>query len=568
MLQNPPLGHTTSTASDGPFDHPGNASDLRSQAFLHWETIHAQLTETIRLYLEACMALHSACTTPDLLPDKPYRDVDAKLLELRSGEERLIRARYVLKMVRNKSRALTPISILPSEILVTIFSITSDECQKTCFATTSCAFKPKNPPFASVCTLWRQLYFRWHTSASHLDLVVSGSATDVYYRYAEAVASRSVEAPLHLAIQNWVDKSESAISSNDVAKLVDFLGPLLPRVCGIDIYLKSSSQFLLDSLVMYWAECGPKTSPKIFKVWNMSEDGPLELRTPIELPDKQQLSSTEFQHFFSSLQTLVLYKCSVTSDTGVYKRLIYLRLSSLYETSASLNILDILAASPDLRSLAVDDVRFAQPGKNTRAVPLASLQNISLSQSCTEHSLRYLFPMLNTGSSSLSVVMRISLESDFACESQAFFHRSNVNRLFIYGSDYYRYSTVASLCPAPDLQELVLRDCTLLNINSTEDPSVMDENGSMRTPWPILHTLYLIGCTLDLEGLKKIVVLHPIRKLRIFNGSLVSDEQQQMTLEECTQCEEMFYQAGVDVKCIQDEIDCPTRRNFHDRLYA
>ncbi|KAG8794698.1 hypothetical protein FRC12_022422 [Ceratobasidium sp. 428] len=567
-LQNAPLGHGISTTSCGPkFDHSGSAFDLRSQAFLHWETIHAQLTETIRLYLEACLALHSACTAPDL-PDKSYREVDIKLLELCSSEGELIQARSVLTTIRNKSRALTPISVLPSEVLVAIFSIASNECQETCFASVRSVSKPKTPPFASVCTQWRQLYFRWHVSASHLDLVVSGSVADAYYRYAKAVASRSVGAPLHLAIRDRVDKSETTVPSDDVAKLVDFLGPLLPRVCAVDITLKSLSQFLLDFFVLSWAKCRLRAPPKVFKVWNSAEDGPLELRTPIELPDKEQLSSAEFQHFFSSLQTLALYDCSVTSDTGVYKSLVDLRIDWLHTGSISLNILDILVAAPNLHSLAVEDVRFAELGENTEAVPLALLRNISLSQSKIGDSLRHLFPLLNTGSNTLSVIMRIILEPDFTCESQAFFRRSSVKRLFAYGNQRYRYSTVASLCPAPDLQELVLRDCGFLNINSTEDLSVMDENESMRTPWPLLHTLYLVGCTLDLENLKKIVVLHPIRKLRIFNGYVVPDERRKMTPEECTQFEEVFSQAGVDVKCTQDEIGCPTRLNFYYRLYA
>ncbi|KAG8778819.1 hypothetical protein FRC12_024807 [Ceratobasidium sp. 428] len=568
MLQNPLLGHAASAAGDGPFGHPGSASDLRSQAFLHWETIHAQLIETIRLYLEACMALHSACTTPDLLPDKPYCDVDAKLLELCSGEEILIQARYVLKMVRNKSRALTPISMLPSEILVTIFSMASDECRKTCFAPVFSESKPKTPPFANVCTQWRQLYSRWHVSASHLDLVVSGSVADAYYRYATAVASRSVEAPLHLAIQDRVDKSETAASSDDAAKLLDFLGPLLPRVCGIDIGLKPSSQSLLDSLLTSWIKCRPKAPPKVVKVWNSTGDGVLEPRTPIELPDKEQFPSAKFQHFFSSLQTLALCECSVTLDTDVYKRLEDMRIDFAHEAFTSLNILDILAASLNLRSLVVANVKFAKLGKNTGKVPLMSLQNIGLSQWNIEDSLGHLFPLLNTGSNSLSVVTRITLEPDFTRESRAFFDRSSVKRLFTYGDYRYRYSSVASLCPAPKLQELALRDCTLLNINFTEDSSVMDENGLMRTPWPMLHTLYLVGCPINLEDVKKIVTLHPIRKLRIFNGSLLPDKRQEMTLEECTQFEETISQAGVDVRCVPDEIDCPTRLNFYDRLYA
>ncbi|KAG9125724.1 hypothetical protein FRC07_006465 [Ceratobasidium sp. 392] len=438
----------------------------------------------------------------------------------------------------------------------------SNECRNTCFTPARSLPNPKAPPFAIVCAQWRQLYLRWHVASSHLDLIVGGSVADAYYHYAEARAANSIDAPIHLSIRDWVNKSVNAkaVSVDEVAKLISFVTPLLPRVCAIDITFKFRSQRLLDSVVSSWAKCGSSILPKVFKVWNTSESGPLELKAPTESP-------TEFRDFFSPLQTLALYNCTIASDTSVYRGLVDLRIDWLHNDASPLNITDILAASPNLRSLAVEDVKFVELGENIEMIPLMSLQNISVSQSKIENSLKHLLPLLDTGSNSTNVIMRVILPPDFIPESRAFFLRSSVKRIFTYGNERYHHSIVASLCPAPDLQELVLRDCSL-KYDPDEDSSITDENGNTCTPWPLLHTLYLVGCTFEFEALRKFVLSHPMRKLRVYNGYIQPDVRRKMKPEECEELEGMFSQTGIDVKCVQDEVDCPTRLNFFDGLYA
>ncbi|KAG9092840.1 hypothetical protein FS749_015405 [Ceratobasidium sp. UAMH 11750] len=557
-------------------DFPNNLASLQSRAFQRWELAHSQLTRTIQSYLEACIALDASCTalasrSLSHLSKESYHRIDMELLNLSSSKESLVKSRAVLAKIRNKSSTLAPISVLPSETLTTIFSMADDECLRNCFASVRSLCRPKAPGFASVCTQWRQLYFRWHVTSSHLDLVVGGEVNDAYYRHAKILAAKSPDAPLHLSIQDRVDNSSTKgdVSSDEVEKLVQFLVPLMPRVHVVDISFKFGSQLLLDSVVLPWVNCGTRVSPKVFKVWNTTGTGlPLQLGGPIELPHEGRVSSEELQHFFAPLQTLALWHCYAPPSASVYKGLTDLRLDILYDESISLDIVECLAASPNIHSLAVDDVKFVEQGESPTTVPLNSLRNLSLSQSKIGNSLKHLFPLLDTGSSSVTVIMRIILNPDFTSESQAFFRRSSVKRLFAYGNERYRYSSVASICPAPDLQELVLRDCSL-RVEASGDSPITDEGGCTSTPWPLLHTLYLIGCTIEFETLQKLVSLHPIRKVRVHNGYIQMDERRKMTVEEHAKLEELLEsQEGIDVKCVPDEVGCPTRLNFFDRMYA
>ncbi|KAG9074102.1 hypothetical protein FRC06_010932, partial [Ceratobasidium sp. 370] len=357
----------------------------------------------------------------------------------------LQKARGVLVRVRNRSRALSPIGMLPSEILIIRSSA-----------------RPKAPAWASVCAEWRQLYLRFHATSSHLDLVVGGGAENIYYRHAEATANRSPGSPLHLVIRNRVDNTvNSVVSPDEIARLVGFITPLMPRVCALEISFENGSQLLLDSVVLCWIDGRPRDPPKVFKVWNSFTSKAIQLASPAKLSSQGPLSSRDFWEFFRPLQTLALQHCYVSPTSGILGGLVDLHLDWPYGNQAPLNILEILAASPGLRSLTIDDVECVQREDTPEAVYLNALQNLTLSQCEIKNSLNRFLPWLNTGANLVSAMMRVIIHPDFIPESQDFFRRSSVKRLFAYGTERYRCTLVAQLCPAPDLEELVLRECNL-----------------------------------------------------------------------------------------------------------
>lgn len=375
-------------------------------------------------------------------------------------------------------------------------------------------------------------------------------------------------APLHFVIRDRLDRTDDscAATPDEVTKLVHFMAPLMPRVFSVDIAFKYKSSLLLNSVVSCWVKHGSGILPKIFKVWNSIKTEPVWLGDFTEVSPKDQVSCSESQSFFSSLETLAVHNCHTPLNIGLYEGLTHLNLEELHKDPTVQDLHRIFSASPDLHTLMIEDINLSHTEKTLEPVWLNSLQNLGLGQVDVTDCLKQLLPLLNT-TSSIAVIMRMAVQPNFVSEAQGFFGRSKVERLFIFGVGRYHYTLITSLCPAPGLQELVVRDCSF-NPHSSEDPFGSDNDELGRTPWPLLHTLYLIGCTIDRETLKRILELHPIRKLRIFSGYAHLDDTHKRTLEECVELEEFLAGKNIDVKVAPNETGCPKRSNFFDGMYA
>ncbi|KAG8739005.1 hypothetical protein FRC10_006266 [Ceratobasidium sp. 414] len=525
--------------------------DPHLETFGHWESAQDQLIRAIQVYSDACATL-------DHLPDSFFQTISGKIPGLTSGMDKLCEARTALFKIRNRSQTLAPISMLPSEILTATFSMAYDDCLRTCFSPVRSTFNPKVPAFASVCTQWRELYLQ-SIFSSHLDLIIGGSTSNTYYSHAAMLAGRSTSGPLHLVIKDhrsWT----SDVNDDEVSELVQFLIPLMPRVRGIDVTLKEYTQHLLDRLVSCWVKYGSTTPLRALKIWNSSKRDPVHLRTPATMAPGELISPVQFNNFFEPVQILALQDCYAPSASTLFKALVGLRLDWPHKHQTSFNVLDILSASPGLRSLTIEDAKFLKQEGSPEPVWLSSLKNLCLSQSKVEGGLKNLLPSLYTRSDSVNVIVRVIPDPDFVHEFQALFRRSNVKRMFVYGSEY-TYSSVTQLCPAPDLRELVLRDCNI-RTGLPDDPSTMAEAGYIPTPWPQLHTVYLIRCTVDGSNLRKLIESHPIRKLWVYNK--YGPPGGWSRFKELLSATER----DIDVKFIRDETGCPTRSNFLDRLYA
>jgi hypothetical protein len=559
-------------SSSCPFD---DSTDIYAKAFHHWKGVRSQLAHIIGLYVETCIALDAVCALP-LLHASSHHSLQEKFSELAlelpilaSDELKLQRARSILTRIRNRSSALTPINALPSEILVSIFSMASDDCLRNCFSLVYSASVPKTPALASVCTLWRELYQNFHTTSSHLDLIVSGSSSDACYHYADVLASRSFDRPIHLNIRECEFKQTNIPSTAEISRLVGFLTPLMPRVYALEIKFRTGSQLLIDSIVACWVKHGSSNMARIFKVWSSESASALQLGAFTELGPDERVSSDDFEEFFRPVRTLVLDDCYVPWISDIYKGLEKLCLGMLSERDQTQSdIAGVLDACPRLRWLVVDDLKILEQESTPDPVHLNHLEFLSISQHKVTASLKFILPLLITGSNSATVTIRLCKNPDFVSEARSFFTRSAVARLFVYGSDRYEYSLVSLLCPAPDLQELVIRDCAFRPYTSQEMlPG--DEATKNMDLWPLLHTVYLIGCTLDRDFLREFITLHPVRKLWFYRCYLMEEEERRhMTSQETNELKEFLSRDGVEVKYFKDEIGCPTRLNFFDKSYA
>jgi hypothetical protein len=296
-----------------------------------------------------------------------------------------------------------------------------DDCLRNCFALVSSVVLPKTPALAIVCIPWRQLYQRFHRASSHLDLVVSGSSSDAYHRYADILAAHSLHAPLHLNIRECDDQRADLPYEHEVSRLATFLVPLMPEVCAIEINFRVGSQALLESVMGCWIRHGSSSLAKILRVWS----GSLLRLEAVDQPGLEQISSTAFEEFFRPLRTLALEKCSVRRHSELCRGLleVYLGLNGLSQTQS--DIVGLLAACPRLRSLAVQDAKILEQEDTVEPVCLSYLESLSLSQYNFQPSFKTRLPSLITGPDSISVTIRISNNPDFISEARSFFRRSS-----------------------------------------------------------------------------------------------------------------------------------------------
>ncbi|KAG8787828.1 hypothetical protein FRC12_015218 [Ceratobasidium sp. 428] len=521
-----------------------------------------QLSCAIQPYLEACTALEAAGSASSLStsfanwPDRFFQSIVTETCELATLKQNLHTAGPILLRMRNQSRKLTPISALPLEILATIFSMADDNCLRSCFSLHSSNSEPEEPAFASVCIQWRKIYHRWHPTASHLDLVAYDSVSSRYYARAEVLVGRSPNAALHLVIQDT--KCDDEPTTSHASKLVQFLKPLMPRVHAVDLTLRANSQFLLDSLLACWVMYGSSSSLKCLKIWNRSRLE-AQIRAPAQTALEEQISTEQLNNFFEPIQTLVLVNCYASPGSGVYKELAHLRLAGLHESSTPLNIFEIITASPCLRSLAINNNVFLEPDEPAW---VDSLEVLSLMQSRVQGGLKNFLPWLNSKSNSISVIMQIVKDPNFVLESQDFFRRSSVTRLYAYSDEGRGITEVAQLCPTANLQELILERCNIRIDQQEASLTIMvDNHRYTRTPWPRLHTLYLITCMVELESFQQLLALHPIRRLRMYNCSLL--ENNWPTFDYARVEKQLSDATGIDVICISDvPAGSPTRTGF------
>ncbi|QRV82879.1 F-box-like domain-containing protein [Ceratobasidium sp. AG-Ba] len=395
-----------------------------------------------------------------------------------------------------------------------------------------------------------------------MDLIVSGEQSSDYYRYAESTLLSRLNIPLHIVIQDRVDESSDAneLSSAEIDQLLRFLRPALPRVFAMEIKLKFNSPLLLNCVVSSWMRGYFGDRSRILKIWNSSHNNPVLLKNSTEFSSQDTDYDCKSKSLLDSVETLVTRNChlGLGVETLNVKRL---NLEHLYGTSLK-RFQQILSVCRVLHTLLIEDIDFSLEEGAAEPFWINSLENLCLAQVQTEHFLRHLLPLLNT-TSPISLILRMSPKPNFVFEAQGFFRRSNVKRIFLYGNDRYQLGSVISLCPAQKLQELILRDCTL-EIDSGEG----NTSSVGRTVWPLLHTLYLIGCTIDRGNLKQLLDLHPIQKLRIFGGYANPFCFHRLLADECLELEEFLSRPNLDVKAVINEDHCPDRSNFFDGAYA
>ncbi|KAG8711342.1 hypothetical protein FRC09_020656, partial [Ceratobasidium sp. 395] len=366
--------------------------------------------------------------------EKTLSALDLELSSLEADEERLRTTRATLTIERNKSKTLSPIHSLPSELLATIFS--NSIAQYTRYdRSRAIKLKHASPTTISgVCSLWRRTALETPLLWSHIDITV-GERWKPRFEQARLWSQRSRNLLLYVAVRDFPpgeSHSRSGVQAG-IRALIEFLAPLMSRVRVLDIWLVADSHNMVLSLIKCWIENALQVPWKILQLRNI-----LHRRKPaIELsPDTVGSISPEgFNAFFDTVSRVSLLNCRFPVPVVFSAALVELHLEQLYgpHTPSQQHLATMLAASPRLRILVLSDCCI-QPSEGTpNPVILNHLQSLSLEHTGEPgHSgFECVFPLLGIGSETLDMSLTLDDDPDFVIKAESFFSRTRVTRLFV-----------------------------------------------------------------------------------------------------------------------------------------
>ncbi|KAG8677925.1 hypothetical protein FRC08_018210 [Ceratobasidium sp. 394] len=181
----------------------------------------------------------------------------------------------------------------------------------------------------------------------------------------------------------------------------------------------------------------------------------------------------------------------------------------------------ILATCPRLRILALIDCEIGPSEVAPRPVALNHLEFLSLESEYDSGNFVHVLPLLAIGSEGLSMSLTMGDDSDLFDEAKAFFGRTKVTRLHVWGMQEHVPLSMLSY-PIPYLEILALE---YFDISPPEARNLV--------LWPRLHTLHLQLPLLDTGCLRRFVELqHSLKKLRVYEPMTEAWLETSMTDEE------------------------------------
>lgn len=333
-------------------------SDTYSAAFTYWKTVRTQLEHTIQDYVNACTALEAALAIPATklsfyLREGAIANLDLEIPSVISYEQTLSKCRSSLSLLRNSSYTLNPINNLPSEVLLMILSLASQNWISEDYVTVGSERRAPVPTLSAVCSLWRRLMLQSPTFWTALELVLIGRASNPHYQLAQLWAERSQSVFLDVRVTEGEEvwKPRTDVYSRDISRAVKFLVPLMPRVRKLSIIgYSSAADKVVDNLVACWVQYG---TPNAMENLEISLDGELEM---LQLPEPDG-DSDRFDYFDGlsrCLKYLSLENAFLDRSIFVFPELVELHISfpeEWYPNSSDMAAM--LAASPRLRSLTL-----------------------------------------------------------------------------------------------------------------------------------------------------------------------------------------------------------------------
>ncbi|KAF8607180.1 hypothetical protein BDV93DRAFT_603821 [Ceratobasidium sp. AG-I] len=454
-------------------------------------------------------------------------------------------------MYRSTLSATALINQTPPEILAYIFCLSVDTDGWGVDDDPPHGINPASSPdvLTQVCSHWRRVAIDLSALWSHIYLVDSGDYFLYFLNRARAWTRRARNTSLRVHIDQL---QEAETRTEQIEELAKFIAPLMRRVGSLEIEGEDLSKHLVHAVLTSWYTNG---SPGTLKRLSLSQgwSAPLSCLTPVSdnsvpqdcQPDIQQ---DNFEEFFRPVTILELSGFFPPFHSYAYSNLTRLQLqSSGGRTSITqTQLLAVLSSSPELRSFTFDlPIRDPLPDSTVlRAVRLERLEELGLSllrEDCLDDLLRLFTP----GSKPLKMSIWASKNylDKLPTHVEAFFRRSNVATLFIDADGPFQWLP-RRLGSLSHLRTLALENCTC------EYDHLLPGAVTMFPVYPHLRELYLVECTLNLQGLKEVITSHWIQKLVLWDCTVVdSSDKPVKDLKELTDLISPFYP---NVECHND----------------
>ncbi|QRV80373.1 F-box-like domain-containing protein [Ceratobasidium sp. AG-Ba] len=309
----------------------------------------------------------------------------------------------------------------------------------------------------------------------------------------------------------------------EYSELNQFLRPLMPRVCGLEITSRCGLAQYIRELVSSWIQYGTMKSAKYLVIEHKHAVNSTVIGPPTEAshPNYSLGEIEKFQSFFESLRTLRLHEIFISPANTIYHGLTELH---LYDCLSDYNITQsclfrLLSASLAIRSLRLIGANIlAEPNFSFAPLSLKHLETLSIrvNQGQVGNPV-YALALIKRGSDSFSMgfeFRRMHLEEPLVSIVQQFLAHSNVKLLHVRGWNI-GFPFRMLLTPIPQLHTLALSYCDLRDSAIENfDRSSTNGSSSLSDPWPQLQVLLVHECVGIKSHLQRLLAIHPVQKFR------------------------------------------------------
>ncbi|KAB5591879.1 F-box-like domain-containing protein [Ceratobasidium theobromae] len=545
----------------------------RTEVLERWNMARFQLARATQNYITACAAIEADCGRPstsfldECALEETFVSINAELSSLAMDEQRLWRARATLKGLRNRSSVLTPVNLLPPEILTQIFiiAVEADRANRAALAQKFQGEDEKNPlprpsalrradlatVISSVNIYWRRLATRTRELWSHIDLGESGARTDAPFARAKLWLERARGAPLYVTIN----------TTGNAAKIIDAWGilPLLrsheTTFRSLDLALNTVDE-VHAALARWLSEGAPRSLRSLaISVPYPPKHGDSPHALPPGLLHREQRDA-----FFEPLRSLDLDGTHLSWGGPAFRGLVDLRLSRLTDKICPSveQMVTIISGSPALRTLWLRRMTIRVGTRlNFAPVKMNNLEILGL-EHIESQGLCLLLPILAPEPQLYVKISAYTRDPGQVGEALTdFFARSKVESLhlntfvnpaqlprMLVRLQHLRTFTWHGLNIGDEFFEAMAHNSTTADGRSTIGAEGNNESGgdgdaSPAHLCPNLRALNLESCSLAAAALRKLVTNRLVPKLTIAGCHLLEDgtgeEAQQLmsSLEKC-----------------------------------